>query len=143
MTTTRVAALAVALLATAAGGAHAGTKTVPPRRETRTASYVLPLYTANMAVLGTVDIGGAQFRSPTWAHYVSAVVTDDTGYTMAFQIETATDDRGAYCGRTRGWVPIWPSATTYVTVNQGPCPDGSIHGVGIKGTVTVIFSDTR
>ena len=147
MNTLRTATLAVALIAGGtAGDATAATKTTP-RRATYIAHYVLPLYETNQSVLGFV-FGGSRFTPPSWSRYASAVVTDDTGATLPFAIREhdtggVSRDRGTYCGRTAGSVGIDPTAALWVYVNQGPCADGTVGGVGTRGTVTVTFSDTR
>ena len=143
MTTLRAAAFVTALLVLPVSAADAGK--VVPRRETQTAPYVAA-YETNMMFLGTVTIGGARFKPPAWARYVSVRVVDDTSPKPAFRIvETSTypgRDRGAYCGQTPGAVPILTTQIS-VDVNQGPCPDGSVNGVATKGTIEVVFSDVR
>ena len=149
MTTLRTAALVTALVASAATGAHAGGKVPPPRRETRTASYLLPAPAGiwNEHILGTVHLGGVYEKAPAWARYVSVSVTDDTGVTLPFNVmeryNATNRDRGTYCDRTPGWVPITPSSETWVTVFQDPCPGGNVDAVATKGTVTLVYSDTR
>lgn len=149
MTTLRATALVTALVATAATGAQAAGKVQPPRRETRTASYILPTPTGlwNLTVLGTVNLGGVHVTAPSWARYVSVSVADETGKTLPFTIKEHGSgwerDRGAYCDRTPGWVPTTPSSVTWVTVHQDPCPGGTIDGIATKGTVTLVYSDTR
>ena len=141
----RVAALAALLAATVTTGA-AYARTAPPRTETRTTSYVLPSYDSNQTVLGTIHIGGGSWVPPAWARYVTVVVHDDAGLSVAFHVDETTYSgnlpRGAYCTKTPGAIAIHPPQETIVTLYQGPCPDGTL-GAGTKGTITVVFRDRR
>lgn len=145
MRTTAIATGVGALVAAVPSGA--ATKKTFSYRQTVTQTYVLPIYSANEAILGTVHLGGAQFPVPSWARYISVEVTDATGLPVAGDIEQETrvtdqiSSIGTFCGRTAHSYPVDPSAIQeiWVTLNQGPCSDGTL-AAGTTGTIALTFT---
>jgi hypothetical protein len=142
------ATVAASLTATPSSGATP-TLSDPPSSLTLTETYYGAAYDSGGWTLGAYVAAGT-FDVPSWAKYVSSVVvTDASGLPTAGFVETESrvDNSGTvtrigdFCGRTTQSYPVDPSTIrrVWVTLNQGPCSDGTI-AAGTTGTITITFT---
>lgn len=116
----------------------------PPMSESVTQTYYLAAG-ERFYLQFDVSVAGDRFAVPSWARYVSVAVSDASSlptageiwYLSGWSTETYV---ASFCGRTTQSYPVTPADTVWVSLDQGPCGDGTV-AAGTTGTVTVTFTN--